>query len=82
MLINISRGNIIVEDDLIQALRLKIIKGAVIDVFSKEPLPGSSPLYKLDNVILTPHISENINIFVDEIQVDFINKVSIEPEDV
>jgi D-3-phosphoglycerate dehydrogenase len=82
MLINISRGNIIVEDDLIQALRLKIIKGAVLDVFSKEPLPGSSPLYKLDNVILTPHISENINIFVDEIQVDFINKVSIEPEDV
>ncbi len=81
-LINISRGNIIVEDDLIQALRLKIIKGAVIDVFSKEPLPGSSPLYKLDNVILTPHISGNINLFVDEIQIDFINKVSIEPEDV
>jgi D-2-hydroxyacid dehydrogenase (NADP+) len=81
-LINISRGNIIVEKDLIEALRLKIIKGAVIDVFSREPLPGSSPLYKLDNVILTPHISGNINLFVAEIQEDFINKVSIIPEDV
>jgi len=79
-LINISRGNIIVEKDLIEALRSGIIKGAVLDVFSREPLPGSSPLYKLDNVILTPHISGNINLFVDEIQGDFINKVSIVPE--
>lgn len=78
-LINISRGNIIVENDLIEALRLKIIKGAVIDVFSKEPLPRSSPLYKLDNVILTPHISGNINLFTDEIQRDFINKVLYVP---
>ena len=54
----------------------------MFDVFSKEPLPGSIPLYKLDNIILTPHISGNINVFADEIQVDFINKVSIEPEDV
>jgi phosphoglycerate dehydrogenase-like enzyme len=79
-LINISRGNIIVEKDLIHALKSKIIRGAVIDVFSREPLPGSSPLYKLDNVILTPHISGNINLFVDEIQEDFINKMSKEPE--
>jgi phosphoglycerate dehydrogenase-like enzyme len=76
-LMNISRGNIIVEQDLVKALRSKIIKGAVLDVFAKEPLPGSSPLYKLDNVILTPHISGNINLFVDEIQEDFIKKVSI-----
>ncbi len=79
-LINISRGNIIVEKDLIHALKSKIIRGAVIDVFSREPLPGSSPLYKLDNVILTPHISGNINLFVDEIQEDFINKMSKEPD--
>lgn len=79
-MINISRGNIIVENDLIEALRSKIIKGAAIDVFSREPLPKSSPLHKLDNVILTPHISGNINLFVDEIQGDFIKKVSKAPE--
>ena len=54
ILINISRGGIVDEDDLYDALKRNIIKGAAIDVFSKEPYHGK--LIDLDNVILTPHI--------------------------
>jgi len=56
-LINISRGDLIVEDDLIDALKRKVIAGAVLDVFHHEPLPEESPLWDLDNVFLTPHSS-------------------------
>jgi D-2-hydroxyacid dehydrogenase (NADP+) len=74
-LINISRGDIINEKDLIKALNTKIIKGAVLDTFDREPLSGTSALYNLDNLIITPHIAGNINLFVNEIQEDFIMKV-------
>lgn len=55
-LINTSRGGIVDEDALYKALASKSIAGAGLDVFREEPLPASSPLLKLDNVILTPHI--------------------------
>jgi phosphoglycerate dehydrogenase-like enzyme len=54
-LINVARGELIDEDILIQALREKWFAGAGLDVFEHEPLPLSSPLFELDNVILTPH---------------------------
>ena len=73
-LINISRGGIIKERDLFFALKNKIIKGSVLDVFDNEPLSSKSPFYKLKNVIITPHISGNINLFVKDIQKDFIHK--------
>ena len=53
-LINISRGGVVDEHALYQALDSKKIAGAAIDVFSKEPYDGS--LCELDNVILTPHL--------------------------
>ncbi|MCX7885311.1 MAG: phosphoglycerate dehydrogenase [Caloramator sp.] len=56
-LINISRGNIIKESDLIYALKEGIISGAALDVFENEPLSIDSPLWDLDNVIITPHNS-------------------------
>jgi D-2-hydroxyacid dehydrogenase (NADP+) len=56
-LINISRGAIIDEDALIKALEEKWIAGAALDVTVREPLPLDSPLWKLENIILTPHIS-------------------------
>jgi D-2-hydroxyacid dehydrogenase (NADP+) len=56
-LINISRGDLIAEDDLVRALRDKVIAGAALDVFHHEPLPRDSPLYELENVLLTPHSS-------------------------
>ncbi len=74
ILINVSRGDVIIEKDLLRALKNKIIKGAVIDTFTKEPLPAGSAFFNLANVIITPHIAGNINLFVKEIQRDFIEK--------
>ena len=56
-LFNIARGNIINEDELIAALQQKLIKGAGLDVFVTEPLPADNPLWAMDNVIITPHVS-------------------------
>lgn len=55
VLINIARGQLIKEQELIEALKNGTIAGAGLDVFEKEPLPPSSPLWDLPNVILTPH---------------------------
>jgi D-2-hydroxyacid dehydrogenase (NADP+) len=57
--INTSRGLVVDEAALIQVLQEKRIAGAVLDVFQEEPLPIDSPLWNLDNVILTPHIGGN-----------------------
>lgn len=54
-LINISRGNVICEPDLIKALQNKEIAGAGLDVFAEEPLPVESPLWVKDTVVITPH---------------------------
>ncbi len=53
--INVARGELVDEHALIRCLAEKAIGGAGLDVFDEEPLPLSSPLLKLDNVILTPH---------------------------
>ncbi|MED3552781.1 D-2-hydroxyacid dehydrogenase [Cytobacillus praedii] len=55
--INIGRGSIVVESELINALQDGKISGAGLDVFEKEPLDEGSPLWELDNVIITPHTS-------------------------
>ncbi len=55
--INIGRGDAVVENDLIECLKNGTIRGAGLDVFEEEPLPDSSPLWNLENVILTPHNS-------------------------
>jgi len=54
-LINTSRGPVVDEAALVKALKENWIKGAGIDVFEQEPTPRDNPLFKLDNVILTPH---------------------------
>ena len=56
-LINVSRGPLVQEDALLKALKQGSIAGAVLDVFHEEPLPRDHPLWDLDNVIITPHIS-------------------------
>jgi len=54
-LINIGRGGTIQQPALIQALRAGWIAGAGLDVFEQEPLPTTSPLWELENVIMTAH---------------------------
>jgi phosphoglycerate dehydrogenase-like enzyme len=86
-LINTSRGPIIDEAALIEALRSRKIGGAGLDVFETEPLPKNSPLRKLNNVILTPHIAgspdgskfhhKRYEFFVENIKRVFEGKVPI-----
>ncbi len=57
VLINIGRGGIVNERELVVALKKKIIGGAALDVTEQEPLPPSSPLWNMENVIITPHHS-------------------------
>lgn len=57
VLVNVARGGVVVETDLAAALRTRVIRGAAMDVFSIEPLPASSPLIGLDNIVLTPHLA-------------------------
>jgi len=59
VLINVGRGGLVDEEALIKALQSGQIAGAGLDVFAQEPLPASSPLWKLDNVIISPHIAGN-----------------------
>ena len=56
ILINTSRGAIVDEDALVEALHEKRLGGAGLDVFSTEPLPATSELRTLPNVLLTPHV--------------------------
>lgn len=56
MLVNTSRGPIVDEDALVEALRRRVIACAAIDVYDTEPLPAEHPLRSLDNALLTPHI--------------------------
>ena len=59
VLINTARGPIVEETALIEALLVKRLAGAALDVFEHEPLPLHSPLMKMDNVLLAPHNSNS-----------------------
>ena len=54
-LINTARGAVIDEQALIRSLQEKLIAGAGLDVFEKEPADPDNPLFKMDNVVVTPH---------------------------
>lgn len=59
VLINVGRGNAVDQDALISALAAERLGGAALDVFEEEPLPATSPLWNLDNVIISPHVAGN-----------------------
>jgi len=56
-IINVSRGRLLDEDALVEALAEGRLRGAGLDVFAEEPLPTGHPLWDLPNVLITPHIS-------------------------
>ena len=57
ILVNVARGKLVREDELAEELARGTIAGAALDVFEHEPLPASSPLWDLSNVVITPHTS-------------------------
>jgi len=57
LLINVSRGPVVDDDALIDALRNGSIGGAALDVFATQPLPSDHPYFGFDNVIVTPHLA-------------------------
>lgn len=65
--INIGRGDIVVEDTLIQALQEQTIAGAGLDVFAHEPLLKDSPLWDMENVIITPHTSGSTEHYAERV---------------
>jgi phosphoglycerate dehydrogenase-like enzyme len=56
-LVNIARGAVVDEGALLDALGQRRIAGAILDVFETEPLPPHHPLWRMDNVVITPHVS-------------------------
>jgi len=59
LVINVGRGPVIDEAELVRALRERRVAGAALDVFEREPLPAESPLWAMDNVLLSPHSADN-----------------------
>jgi phosphoglycerate dehydrogenase-like enzyme len=59
--INVGRGSVVNETDLIKALSKKIIAGAALDVFKNEPIKKINPLFKFSNCLITPHIAGVFN---------------------
>jgi len=75
VLVNLSRGEVIDENALIEALADGRLSGACLDVFETEPLPPGSPLWTMDNVIISPHSASTVaaenrllaDLFIDNI---------------
>lgn len=76
ILVDVSRGGVIQQDAMINALRNGSIAAAALDVFEEEPLPKDSPIWALDNVILSPHCSavyeewamQSFEMFIDNLR--------------
>jgi phosphoglycerate dehydrogenase-like enzyme len=73
-LINVSRGALVDEPVLLEALREGRLAGAVLDVFGEEPLPPESPWWDAPNVIVTPHASGHTLRFFDELVVENVRR--------
>ena len=65
VLINIGRGPVIDQAALVRALIAGKIKGAGLDVFEQEPIPPGDPIYKLDNVLVSPHCADHTRDWLD-----------------
>lgn len=73
-LINVSRGPLVDEDALLDALRTGRLAGAILDVTSEEPLPAGHPLWDAPNVTITPHVSGATDRFRDELVIENVRR--------
>lgn len=70
--INIGRGQLVVEDALVEAVSKRWIAGAALDVFDTEPLPPESPLWQVPGLIVSPHMSGDTIGWRDELGTQFV----------
>ncbi|MGW8718273.1 D-2-hydroxyacid dehydrogenase [Streptomyces althioticus] len=70
--VNVGRGELVVEDALVRAVRDRWIAGAALDVFTAEPLAADSPLWELDDVVVSPHMSGDTVGWRDELAAQFV----------
>lgn len=76
-LINVARGNVVNEDDLIQALESGQLGGAYLDVFRHEPLTDASPLWSMPNVMVSPHSASYSNGYFDRVGEIFLENLAL-----
>ncbi|WYJ90292.1 hypothetical protein A5888_002049 [Enterococcus sp. 9E7_DIV0242] len=74
--INVGRGRSVKTDDLVQALENGPIAFAALDVFEEEPLPKDSPLWTMENVLITPHISGMTDGFKEKLLAIFLTNLA------
>ncbi|MGA5707810.1 D-2-hydroxyacid dehydrogenase [Streptomyces cellulosae] len=70
--VNVGRGELVVEEALVRAVRDRWIAGAALDVFPAEPLAAGSPLWELEGVVLSPHMSGDTVGWRDELAAQFV----------
>lgn len=70
--VNVGRGQLVVEDDLAEALHRRWIAGAALDVLSREPLAPESPLWGVPDLIISPHMSGDTVGWRDELGAQFV----------
>jgi phosphoglycerate dehydrogenase-like enzyme len=75
VLVNVGRGPVVDERALVLALEERRIRGAALDVFETEPLPPESPLWRLPNVLLSPHCADHVPGWVDEAMRVFLRQL-------
>lgn len=75
--INLARGDVLDEEALILALQKGKLAGAALDVFEQEPLPTTSPLWGMKNVILTPHIAGSSEHYTDRVSSIFYHNLRV-----
>jgi phosphoglycerate dehydrogenase-like enzyme len=75
VLVNVGRGPVVDEGALVDALEQRRIRGAALDVFETEPLPAGSPLWRLPNVLLSPHCADHVPGWVDEAMRVFLRQL-------
>jgi phosphoglycerate dehydrogenase-like enzyme len=68
--VNVGRGKVVDEGALIEGLKSGQLSGAALDVFEEEPLPRESPLWDLENVIVSPHSTDNVPGLTNELQTE------------